>query len=162
MKLLYSITFWSVLLMVSWSCSNSSDSASDMQETASSQKASADSARIAQDMESKQLLSEVRWKAEWNTPSDAPSYANIEDMEFYMDGMFAFNGDSLTVQNNGYPGCIFAVDTLQHTQLWDVSRGALITYNDPSNPGMTYTIISIAEDRVELQLMEDIFVTLSK
>jgi len=148
--------------MVSWSCSNSSESTSEVQETASAQKARADSARIAKDMESKQMLTGVRWKAEWNTPSDAPAYANITDMEFYMDGMFAFDGDSLTVQNNGYPGCIFAVDTLKHTQLWDISNGSLITYNDPSNPGMTYTIMSIAEDRVELQLMEDIFVTLSK
>ena len=162
MKLFSSITFWSVLLMVGWSCSNSSESTSDVQETANAQKAKADSARIAQDRKSRQLLSGVTWKAEWNTPSDAPSYANIEDMEFYMDGMFAFEGDSLTVQNNGYPGCIFAVDTLQHTQLWDVSHGSLITYNDPSNPGMTYTIKSISEDRIELQLMEDIFVTLSK
>jgi len=102
------------------------------------------------------------WKAEWETPPESPSYAGIEDMEFYMDGMFAFTEDSLTVQNNGYPGCIFAVDTLKHTQLWNIQGDTLLTFNDANSPGMTYKIKTISEDRIELQLMEDIFVTLSK
>lgn len=102
------------------------------------------------------------WKAEWETPPESPSYAGIEDMEFYMDGMFTFTEDSLTVQNNGYPGCIFAVDTLKHTQLWSVSNDTLITFNDPQTPGMTYKITSSDTDRIQLQLMEDIFVTLTK
>ena len=102
------------------------------------------------------------WKAEWETPPESPSYAGIVDMEFYMDGMFVFTEDSLTVQNNGYPGCIFADDTLKHTQLWRVSEGTLSTFNSLDNPGMTYQIKSIEENRIKLQLMEDIFVTLSK
>ncbi|MEM6642451.1 MAG: hypothetical protein AAF616_05700 [Bacteroidota bacterium] len=102
------------------------------------------------------------WKAEWETPSDAPSYAGMEDMEFYMDGSFIFTADSLTVQNNGYPGCIFAVDTLKHTQLWSVSSDTLQTYNEPESPGMTYKVTALGEDKIQLQLMEDIFVTLTK
>ncbi len=102
------------------------------------------------------------WKAEWETPPESPSYAGIEDMEFYMDGKFVFTDDSLTVQNNGYPGCIFAVDTLQHTQSWKISNDTLFSYNDPESPGMTYKVTSITENRIELQLMEDIFITLSK
>lgn len=102
------------------------------------------------------------WKAEWETPSESPSYAGVTDMEFYMDGKFVFTADSLTVQNNGYPGCIFAVDTLKHTQLWNVSNDTLLTYNQPNSPGMTYRIKSISESEIRLQLMEDIFVTLSK
>jgi len=102
------------------------------------------------------------WKAEWETPPESPSYAGIQDMEFYMDGSFVFSGDSLTVQNNGYPGCIFAVDTLMHTQLWSVSNDTLMTFNDPNTPGMTYKIKELAQDRIQLQLMEDIFVTLTR
>ncbi|WP_424962738.1 hypothetical protein [Ekhidna sp.] len=100
------------------------------------------------------------WKAEWETPPE--SYPEVEDMEFYMDGSFVFTADSLTVTANGYPDCIFNVDTLSHTQSWYVSNDTLFLVNDPESPGMTYRVASKSEDRIRLQLMEDIFVTLSK
>jgi len=100
------------------------------------------------------------WKAEWETPPE--SYPEVEDMEFYMDGSFVFTTDSLTVTANGYPECIFNVDTLSHTQLWYVSNDTLYLINDPETPGMTYRVASKSEDRIKLQLMEDIFVTLSR
>ncbi|MBC6409203.1 MAG: hypothetical protein GDA42_01910 [Ekhidna sp.] len=100
------------------------------------------------------------WKAEWETPPD--SYPDLKDMEFYMNGRFVFSKDSLTVINNGYPGCIFAADTLKHTQSWKVSNDTLVSYNDTSTPGMIYKVKSLSENGIELQLMEDIFVTLTK
>ncbi len=100
------------------------------------------------------------WKAEWETPPE--SYPGVDDMEFYMDGVFAFTSDSLTVTANGYPDCIFNVDTLSHTQSWYVSGDTLFLINDPGTPGMTYQIASKSGDRIKLQLMEDIFVTLTK
>lgn len=102
------------------------------------------------------------WKAEWETPPESPSYAGITDMEFYMDGKFIFTNDSLTVQNNGYPGCIFAIDTLKHTQLWSISNDTLLTFNKPKTSVLTYNIKSVSDDRIELQLLEDIFVTLTR
>ena len=101
------------------------------------------------------------WNAEWETPPE--SYPDLVDMEFYMEGKFIFTKDSLTVINNGYPGCIFAVDTLKHTQSWKIANDtALVSYNDISTPGMTYVVRSVSEDRIRLQLMNDIFVTLTK
>lgn len=100
------------------------------------------------------------WKAEWETLPE--SYPGIEDMEFYMDGQFIFDGDSLTVKANGFPGCIFNIDTLSHTQSWYVSSDTLFLMNDPSMPGMTYKVTSKTEDRIKLQLMEDIFVSLTR
>lgn len=79
-----------------------------------------------------------------------------------MDGSFVFTADSLTVTANGYPDCIFNIDTLSHTQSWYVSNDTLFLVNDPESPGMTYRVASKSEDRIRLQLMEDIFVTLSK
>lgn len=101
-----------------------------------------------------------KWVAEWETPPE--SYPEIEDMEFYMDGSFVFTADSLTVTANGYPACIFNVDTLSHTQSWYVSNDTLFLMNDPESPGMTYRISTISDNRITLQLMEDIFVTLTK
>lgn len=100
------------------------------------------------------------WMAEWETPPE--SYPGIEDMEFYMRGRFVFSDDSLTKVVYGYPGCIFAVDTLSHTQSWYVSNDTLFLMNDTENQGMTYKITSKTEERIQLQLMEDIFVTLTK
>lgn len=100
------------------------------------------------------------WQAEWETPQE--SYPEVQDMEFYMTGLFAFTRDSLTKTVNGYPGCIFAIDTLSHTQSWYVSSDTLYLMNGPNSPGMTYRVASKSADRIKLQLMEDIFVTLSK
>jgi len=100
------------------------------------------------------------WKAEWETPPE--SYPGIEDMEFYMNGAFVFTPDSLTVTANGYPGCIFNVDTLSHTQSWFVANDTLFLVNNPKSPGITYKIVDKKEDRVKLQLLEDIFVTLTR
>ncbi|WP_436514370.1 hypothetical protein [Ekhidna sp. To15] len=100
------------------------------------------------------------WKAEWETPPE--SYPEVQDMEFYMTGIFQFTEDSLTKTVNGYPGCIFAIDTLSHTQSWYVSGDTLFLMNAAESAGMTYRIASKTNERIQLQLMEDIFVTLSK
>ncbi|WP_421763846.1 hypothetical protein [Ekhidna sp.] len=100
------------------------------------------------------------WKAEWETPPE--SYPGIEDMEFYMQGRFIFSDDSLTKVVYGYPGCIFAIDTLSHTQSWYVSNDTLFLLNNSAGTGMTYKVASKSQDRIRLQLMDDIFVTLSK
>lgn len=100
------------------------------------------------------------WKAEWETPPE--SYPGIVDMEFYMDGQFVFSEDSLIVSNNGYPGCIFAIDTLKHSQIWEVRNDTLFTLNEPDSPGMSYKVLTYSENQIQLRLLDDIFVTLSK
>lgn len=100
------------------------------------------------------------WSANWETPAE--SYPGIENMSFTMDGNFIFTSDSLTVKANGFDGCIFNSDTLSHTQSWYVSNDTLFLLNEPDMPGMTYLIKSKSKNKVELQLMEDIFVTLTK
>ena len=100
------------------------------------------------------------WKAEWETPPE--SYPELVDMEFYMDGHFVFTQDSLRVIANGYPDCIFGVDTLSHTQSWYVSGDTLFLMNDPQSPGITYRVAYKEENRIRLQFLEDIFVTLTK
>ncbi|MFK7951591.1 MAG: hypothetical protein AB8B73_01995 [Ekhidna sp.] len=100
------------------------------------------------------------WSAKWETPAD--SYPDLTDTEFFMNGEFTFTNDSLKIENNGFPGCIFNVDTIAHTQSWYVSNDTLFLYNEPDVLGMSYIIKTQSESKIELQLMEDIFVTLSK
>ena len=100
------------------------------------------------------------WKAKWETLPE--SYPTLEDMELYMNGNFIFSNDSLIVKANGFDGCIFNSDTLTHTQSWFVSNDTLFLINDPDQPGMIYTVKSKSETKIKLQLMNDIFVTLTK
>lgn len=100
------------------------------------------------------------WSAKWETPAE--SYPDLTDTEFYMNGEFTFTSDSLKIENNGFPGCIFNVDTIAHTQSWYISNDTLFLFNEPEVLGMSYVIKRQSESKIELQLMEDIFVTLSK
>lgn len=101
-----------------------------------------------------------QWAAKWETPPE--SYPGVDDMDFTMNGNFLFTKDSLTVTAMGYPSCIFNVDTLSHTQTWYVSNDSLFLVNEPGSIGMTYKVLSKTSDKIQLQLMQDIFITLQK
>ncbi len=106
------------------------------------------------------------WRAVWETPPE--SYPGMENVEFSMTGNFMFSEDSLTVQANGFDGCIFHSDTLTHTQSWYIVKSIesedslLVSYNDPDQVGLTYKVNSKSEDKIVLQMLDDIFITLTK
>lgn len=101
-----------------------------------------------------------KWDAQWETPPE--SYEGMADKGFSMSGFFTFTEDSLTVQANGYKQCIFNKDTLKHTQSWFEKNDTLFLVNGPEMVGITYKVKSKSSDKIELQLLEDIFVTLTK
>lgn len=101
-----------------------------------------------------------KWIANWETLPE--SYPGITDVDFTMNGTFEFNDQEMTITANGYPGCIFNVDTITHSQLWKVSNDTLFLFNDPKVMSMTYKVDKLSEDSIRLQLMSDIFVTLTK
>lgn len=104
---------------------------------------------------------EGRWEAQWKTLPE--SFQGIGDItSFEMDGAFIFQGDSLTVIANGFPGCVFGIDTIQHTQLWKVSNDSLHLINENNVQGISYKLESVNDNRVEMKLMEDIFLTLER
>ena len=100
------------------------------------------------------------WTAQWELLPE--SYPGIENMMFSMNGSFIFENDSLTVEANGFEGCIFNSDTLSHTQFWHVSNDTLFLMNNSDLPGIIYIVKSQSKNKIELQLVEDIFVTLTK
>lgn len=100
------------------------------------------------------------WRARWETSPE--SYPDAQGMAFYMNGHFLFTEDSLTIRAHGFKQCIFNADTLAHTQTWHVSSDTLFLFNYPEQVGMTYKIISRARNQIKLQLLEDIFVTLTR
>jgi hypothetical protein len=104
---------------------------------------------------------EGRWLAKWKTvPESFQGVKNIESYE--MNGVFDFQGDSLTIQAYGFPGCIFGIDTISHTQGWIISNDSLHLINPDQVRGISYRITEMNTGELKLQLMEDIFISLQK
>jgi len=101
------------------------------------------------------------WNAQWKTLPE--SFPEVKDMDFTMNGKFDFNKENtVAIKAYGYPGCIFSSDTLSHSLNWKISNDTLKLLNQGEKQGITYKIKSFEDSKIELQLMEDIFVTLTK
>lgn len=101
------------------------------------------------------------WQAQWVT--DPASFPGVSDIKsFSMNGEITFYADSAEINAYGFPGCIFSSDTLRHSLKWVVSSDTLSFLNEDDVYGMSYKIKEIKESEVELQLMEDIFLSLKK
>lgn len=104
------------------------------------------------------------WDAKWTTDPTDPSYAGLEDiMKFEMDGQFTFTCDEVTVEVRGYEKCIFNTDTLINTQAWELNDGNKLELKDETGEtGLQYQVKSLEDDKIELILVNDIFVTLTR
>ncbi len=101
------------------------------------------------------------WAARWEMSPQA--YPDMKKFEFYMNGVFGFTKDSLTIRGNGFPNCVFGIDTLSYTQSWYVVNDTLFLTNKNSEiPGISYQIVKKEKKHIKLQLVDDIFVTLTK
>ena len=110
---------------------------------------------------SDELKLEGTWDAIWETSPE--SFEKIDGIEnFTMNGKFIFHGDSITIIAHGYKGCVFGVDTIKHSQKWNVQNDTLYLVNETNLKGISYLIRSKNENRIELQLLEDIFIHLKK
>lgn len=106
-------------------------------------------------------LIQGKWKAKWTT--DPAGYGELaNELKFEMDGSFNFDENELTIAVFGYKGCVFGADTLEHTLAWKISGDTLELQNSPKEPGIQYKILSQTDSELKLQLVEDIFITLSK
>ncbi len=101
------------------------------------------------------------WNAQWKTLPE--SFPEVKDMDFTMNGEFNFiKENTVAIKAYGYPGCIFSSDTLSHSLNWKILNDTLKLLNQGEKQGITYKIKSFEDSKIELQLMEDIFVTLTK
>ncbi|MEQ9230438.1 MAG: hypothetical protein RIF46_07120 [Cyclobacteriaceae bacterium] len=101
------------------------------------------------------------WTARWKT--DPAGYGALAaEMSFEMNGKFTFDGDQATISAYGYEGCIFNVDTLEHTLIWTLRSDTLELQNQPGEPGIQYKVLEQSEKQIRLQLVDDIFITLTK
>lgn len=105
------------------------------------------------------------WEGEWNATweTDPASFGDIEGFtHFTMPGKITFEKERVNIQAYGFEGCAFGPDTLNHSLFWKISNDSLILTNDENTPGLVYQIKEASNEKIKLQLMEDIFVTLEK
>lgn len=100
------------------------------------------------------------WDAKWTTLPE--SFPGVEGVDFEMDGSVKFTRDSITISAYGYPGCIFSEDTLIHTLKWQISQDSLKLVNADNIHGMTYIIKELSESNMELVMMDDIYLSLTR
>ena len=104
---------------------------------------------------------EGKWKATWKTSREAFPEVG-EDISFSMEGWVDFESDDVTITAYGYPGCIFSADTLQHSQKWVLKNDTLEMLNEGDVRGISYLLKQKSEDSIELVLMGDIYVSLTR
>lgn len=111
--------------------------------------------------ETTQKALQGKWKADWTTSKEAfPDVSN--DVALTMEGWVEFTNDEVTITAYGYPGCIFSTDTLRHSQKWQLKNDTLELLNDGDLRGITYMVKEKADDHIQLVLMGDIFLDLTR
>lgn len=104
---------------------------------------------------------EGKWKATWKTTKEAfPEVSS--DIALTMEGWVDFNNDKVTITAYGYPGCIFSADTLEHSQKWVLKNDTLELLNEGDIHGISYLLKEKSNDNIELVLMGDIYLSLSR
>ncbi|PIB36909.1 hypothetical protein BFP72_16615 [Reichenbachiella sp. 5M10] len=103
-----------------------------------------------------------QWDVQWVTYPDknAPLDPNINlTMNGKMD--LKKNGQ-ITISAYGYDNCIFGKDTLIHSLTWEILGDTLNVKNQGDEFGMPYVILESSENKVKLQLVEDVFLFLTR
>jgi len=113
------------------------------------------------DKNSEKSLFQGKWKANWSTSKEAfPEVGN--DVALNMEGWVEFDEDEVTITAYGFPGCIFSADTLTHSQKWVLRSDTLELLNEGDMRGISYLLKEKTDSRVQLVLMGDIFLDLTR
>ncbi len=113
------------------------------------------------DNDSSQKHLQGKWKADWKTSKEAfPDVS--DDIAMTMEGWIEFDDDEVTITAYGYPGCIFSADTLKHSQKYAMRNDTLELLNDGDLHGIAYLMKEKSKDHIQLVLMGDIFLDLTR
>lgn len=103
------------------------------------------------------------WKVQWVTYPDNNGVIN-DSINYTMNGEINIKENGkITINAFGYKNCIFGTDTLIHTLNWEVPSDTVLNLtNDGDKYGIPYTIKDISDNKVKLQLVEDVYLFLTK
>lgn len=103
------------------------------------------------------------WKVQWVTYPDKKGAIN-DSINYTMNGeMNIKENGKITINAYGYKNCIFGTDTLIHTLNWAVQSDTVLNLtNDGDKYGIPYTLREVSDNKVKLQLVEDVYLFLTK
>lgn len=103
------------------------------------------------------------WKVQWVTYPDQSATSN-DGVNYTMNGLMNIEANGkITINAYGYEGCIFGTDTLIHTLNWEVPSDTVLNLtNDGDKYGIPYAINEFSKGKVKLQLVEDVYLFLTK
>ena len=110
---------------------------------------------------SEQLVGD--WQVQWVTKPDSQLTTN-DSINYTMNGVMNIRDNGkITINAYGYKNCIFGTDTLVHTLNWEVPSDTILNLtNDGDKYGIPYTIREIAANKIKLQLVDDVYLFLTK
>lgn len=102
------------------------------------------------------------WNAHWETTADE-SLPGIDGDNLKMNGDIKFmNNGKVEISAYGFDGCIFSDDTLKNTLNWKLDDTVLRFIDNGDEHGLPYTINKFTNNELQLTLLEDIKLTLSR
>ena len=102
-----------------------------------------------------------RWNALWETTMD--DLGNIDSKNLRMHGLVQFNKNGkVEIEAFGHDGCVFSSDTLKNQLQWKLEGQTLRFIDEGDDSGLPYQNKSISDNKMELVLMDDIFLTLNR
>lgn len=111
---------------------------------------------------SKEEIIVGEWNAHWETKPDE-SFPDMKDEHLKMDGIIKFANDGkVEISAYGFDGCIFSDDTLTNILNWKLDERVLRFIDNDDDHGLPYNIVKFNPKELQLTLLEDINLTLSR
>lgn len=102
------------------------------------------------------------WDVQWVTYPDKETPMD-PSINLTMNGKMDIKPDGkITISAFGYENCIFGKDTLVHSLEWEMLGDTLNVKNKGDEFGMPYKILEASDSKVKLQLVEDVYLFLTK
>ncbi|HBH25234.1 MAG TPA: hypothetical protein DDY13_17675 [Cytophagales bacterium] len=102
-----------------------------------------------------------KWDVTWEARGN--DFESFEPEQRVMNGKMRFKKNGIVeITAFGFEGCVFSADTLINEIHYDITENTLSFQEEPGKGGLDYHIAEFSKKKIELNLLEDIFLTLEK
>lgn len=102
-----------------------------------------------------------QWDSQWEMTGEEVKEYPARQRKMSGEMVFKNNGE-VEVTTYGFEGCIFMSDTATNKMNWKIENQVLRFMDKKDVHGIPYSIESIRDDRIELMIMENIHLTLTR
>lgn len=102
------------------------------------------------------------WNAHW-TVEDTDELSDLDSSLLRMNGQLVFSPDGkVEISAFGFDGCIFSEDTAKEVLDWKLDDLKLTLIDEGDDHGISYVITSLTNNEIDLVLLNDIHLKLSR